>query len=128
LVVTAWIDPVVEAVGFGPTSAYVEYCWLPVLGPTATWLYRRLGQVVVEVGGPVQLDLADLALGLGLGRGVGRQSPLCRSLGRLGRFGVVRPAGQALQVRRALAPLGELHLARLGPGVKRWHDRISAGE
>jgi len=127
LVARAWIDPVVEAVGYGPTSSYVEHCWLPVLGPTATWLYRRLGRIVQETSDPVRIDLADLALGLGLGRGLGRQSPLCRSLGRLGRFSIVRPAGPALEVRRALAPLTELQLVRLGPGVRRWHDQLATG-
>lgn len=127
LVVRAWIDPVVDAVGYGPTSTYVEHCWLGVLGPTATWLYRHLGGMVEATSDPVRIDLADLALGLGLGRGLGRQSPLCRALGRLGRFGIVRPAGPALEVRRALAPLTELQLVRLGPGVRGWHDRLLAG-
>ncbi len=43
ITVKPWVDPVVEAHGFSPRSPYVETCWLPVLGPTATWLYRRLG-------------------------------------------------------------------------------------
>ena len=37
-----WDDPVVDRRGHDPRSAYVEQFWLSVLGPTATWLLRRL--------------------------------------------------------------------------------------
>ena len=40
--VTPWHDPVVDRRGHDPRSAYVEQFWLGVLGPTATWLLRRL--------------------------------------------------------------------------------------
>ena len=40
--VAPWDDPVVDRRGHDPRSAYVEQFWLSVLGPTATWLLRRL--------------------------------------------------------------------------------------
>ena len=40
--VTPWHDPVVDRRGHDPRSVYVEQFWLGVLGPTATWLLRRL--------------------------------------------------------------------------------------
>ena len=42
IVVRPWLDPVVDDHGFDPRSRYVEEFWLGVLGPTATWLIRRL--------------------------------------------------------------------------------------
>ena len=40
--ITPWIDPVVDRRGHDPRSSYVEQFWLGTLGPTATWLVRRL--------------------------------------------------------------------------------------
>ena len=40
--VLPWDDPVVDRRGHDPRSVYVEQFWLSVLGPTATWLLRRL--------------------------------------------------------------------------------------
>jgi len=42
LVVVPWHDPVVEEVGYDVRSMYVELFWLNVLGPSATWIMRRL--------------------------------------------------------------------------------------
>jgi hypothetical protein len=122
LVVRPWIDTQVEAHGFGPRSMYVETCWLPVLGPTATWLYRRLGSWMEFNPDGLSIDLRELGEGLGLGSGIGRQSPLMRSVDRLTRFGAARWAGTQLQVRRALAPLTQGHVSRLSETNRRLHD------
>ena len=42
LMVVPWLDPVVDSVGYEVRSQYVELFWLNVLGPTATWILRRL--------------------------------------------------------------------------------------
>ena len=42
VIVRPWIDPVVDPIGYDPHGRYVELFWLGVLGPTATWLLRRL--------------------------------------------------------------------------------------
>ena len=47
--VVPWPDPVVEEHGHDPRSAYVERYWLGLLGPTATWLVRRLASLVDDV-------------------------------------------------------------------------------
>ena len=44
----AWNDPLIELVGFPPHHAYVELLWLPVVGPSGTWVYRRLWQRVQQ--------------------------------------------------------------------------------
>lgn len=40
--VQAWPDPVIDHLGYGPTSSYFEWLWLPRVGPSAAWAYRRL--------------------------------------------------------------------------------------
>jgi len=126
VVVRPWPDPVVEAHGFAPNSGYVEYCWLPVLGPTATWLYRRLGNLVLVHDDGYDVDLVDLAVSLGLGEGLGRHAPLVRALERLERFGAMDVTESALLVRRALAPLPEALARRLSESARRAHDRCQA--
>lgn len=118
-----WIDPVVEAVGAGPTSTYVEYCWLPILGPTATWLYRRLGRAV-ESGDQPMFNLTELGRSLGVRPTLSPNGPLVRSLVRLERFGVVRSADTAILVRRALAPLSAAQLRSLPEGLQRVHTAL----
>src|SRR6187399_2652384 len=44
LTVVAWFDPFLAQQGYDPRSAYVERFWLGVLGPSATWLLRRLAR------------------------------------------------------------------------------------
>src|SRR3954471_12957510 len=82
LLVRPWVDEQVEAHGFGPRSMYVEMCWLPILGPTSTWLYRRLGSWTEFNPDGLTVNLTEVATGLGLGSGIGPNSPLMRSLDR----------------------------------------------
>src|SRR5215831_455490 len=42
LTIKPWPDAVIDTVGLDPRSAYVETFWLGVLGPSTTWLLRRL--------------------------------------------------------------------------------------
>ena len=42
LAIYPWSDPVTDATGHPVRSDYVEQFWLGILGPTATWLVRRL--------------------------------------------------------------------------------------
>lgn len=123
----AWIDPVVETHGFGPRSTYVEVCWLPVLGPTSTWTYRRLGTLVLS-GGQIRVNLADLADSLGLGPGLGRSSKLGKALSRLEHFEVVRWQNGHLAVRRALGQLPAAQLGRASRSVRAAHHRLTMPE
>lgn len=115
LIVTSWDDPVVEEAGHHVRSVYVETFWLPTLGPSATWVLRRLACWLEAATVPLSVDLGDLAVELGLGGGVGRSSPIVRTLARLSQFQAAGPAGDAYAVRRFLAPL-PLRLASQLPG------------
>ncbi len=119
--VTPLIDDVVEANGFGPRSMYVETCWLPLLGPSSTFLYRRLGSWAEHHPDGIDINLGYLAMSLGLGRGIGNSSRLVRSMDRLERFGVMRRHGAEVRVRRALPPLTELQARRLDPTTLKLH-------
>jgi len=125
ITVRALVDPVVDELGFGPTSRYVETGWLGILGPTATWAYRRIGSLAEVHPEGAEVDLADLALSLGLGEGMGKNSLMARALARLVNFEVARWEGEVLVVRRRLPPLPERRVARLSASAARAHAHLT---
>ena len=122
LAILPWRDEVIETLGYSARSMYVEMRWLPVLGPTATWLYRRLGTWVETNPEGVTVDLSDLTVSIGLCEGLGPNSLMARALHRLTRFDVARWEPGALQVRRALPPLPVRHARKLSYTVYRYHE------
>lgn len=124
--VVPWRDEVVEARGFGPRSMYVETCWLPVMGPTATFLYRRLGSWAAHNPDGLTVDLQQVSESLGLGDAMGRHSRIGKALGRLARYQAARWGGDELQVRTALPPLPLRLLKGLDANTKGWHERYTA--
>lgn len=123
--VAPWPDPLVEDLGFAPRSMYVEMCWLPTLGPTATLLYRRLGSWAEHNPDGLTVDMVDLAQSMGLGESLYRNSKLGRAVCRLVRFDAARFVGDELQVRTALAPLPARFADRLGPSSRRLHETFT---
>jgi hypothetical protein len=123
LAVEAWPDPVIDAVGHDVRSAYVEQFWLGVLGPSATWLLRRLVRGLDDEPDGFELDLAATATQLGLGNRSGRHSPFFRSIERCCRFGAAQLVGErTLRVRRKLPPLTRLQIARLPVALQAAHQ------
>jgi hypothetical protein len=120
--VIAWPDPVIDRLGYDPRSAYVERFWLAILGPSTTWLMRRLAAGFDSSPDGFELDLGRTAHSLGLGGKAGRHGPFQRSIGRLVTFelGRVTPAG-ALAVRRFVPPLPRRHVLRLDPDAQEEH-------
>lgn len=117
-----WPDPVIDEVGMDPRSTYVEQFWLGVLGPSTTWLLRRMAAGLEASPAGFELPLADTARALGLG-GDGRHSPFVRALARCCQFELARPDGDdTLAVRRKLPPLARRHLVRLPETVQADHD------
>ncbi|HET9547240.1 MAG TPA: hypothetical protein VFO97_05365 [Desertimonas sp.] len=121
-----WSDPVVEAVGFGFDHAYVELLWLPVVGPSSTWIFRRLGARVSQHPDGVDIDLAELSNSMGLGDVVGSTSTVQRSLRRLLRFGLASWQGR-LAVRTAVPPLAARNLDRLPGELRLIHQSLVGG-
>ncbi|HVX20197.1 MAG TPA: hypothetical protein VHB02_02500 [Acidimicrobiales bacterium] len=122
--VVPWDDPVVEAAGFDPRSTYVERFWLPLLGPSAAWLLRRIADGFDAHPDGFELDLDDTARSLGLGGLGSRHSPFRRAILRCARYGLARHAGTGvLAARRAVTPIPQRHVARLPASLQEQHAR-----
>ena len=116
--VTAWVDPVVDANGHPVDDPYIEMFWLPVLGPTATWLYRRLVAALPDDPcASCDIDVGDLARSIGVSHTAGRHNPFARALQRCIMFGVAQQVAlqpvHTVAVRRVLPTLARRHLQRL---------------
>jgi hypothetical protein len=132
LAIEVWADPVIDAVGHHVRSPYVERFWLGILGPSSTWLLRRLVARLEDEPGGYELDLALTATELGLGARSGRHSPFLRSIDRCCRFGAaVQVDDSTLRVRRKLPPLTRFQIARLPEPLQaahaEWTDPPSPG-
>jgi hypothetical protein len=122
ILVAGWDDPIVEAQGHWPGDLYLEYCWLPVVGPTTLLLWVRLSRTCVE-GFVETVDLHQLARSFGLADSLGSNAPLARSLRRMVQFGCAKKVGEeTFVVRRALPHLSRGHLARLPQVVREAHE------
>jgi hypothetical protein len=121
LVIRPWIDPVVDTIGHDARSVYAEVFYLPVIGPTALWLMRRLVSGLEHYPDGYELDLAETARALGLGFTAGRSGPFLKALDRCGLFGLTRPAADGLAVRRRLAPLPRRHVDRMPAHLREAH-------
>ena len=120
--VRPWLDDTVDKVGFDPRSSYVEDYWLSILGPSTTWLLRRLAAGFEYSPDGFDLDLAEMSRSLGLGDRSGQHSPFVRSINRTVQFGLARVLGpEELSVRRRLPPLNRPQLLRLSPALQVRH-------
>ena len=115
--VIPWIDNAVDSSGYDVNDPYIEMFWLPVLGPTATWLYRRLVSGILHDTSGYTVNMAELARGIGVAYTEGRHNPFARALHRCVMFGVAQQVAlhpvRTVSVRRALPVLPARHLARL---------------
>jgi len=122
--IVVWEDPVVDVVGMDPRSAYVETFWLPVLGPSATWLLRHLADGLDAAPDGFDLWLEDEARRLGLGGLGSRHSPFQRAILRCTRYAMARHAGPAtLAVRRRIGPVPHRCVIRFPDSLRAQHDR-----
>jgi hypothetical protein len=120
--VRPWPDPVIDAVGHDPRSPYVERFWLGVLGPSTTWLLRRVASGLEASPDGFDLSLEDTARSLGLGA-PGKHSPFLRTLARCCQFELAQAQGEGvLAFRRRLPPLNRRQLVRLPESVQAEHE------
>jgi hypothetical protein len=117
-----WIDPLVDENGHDPRSTYVETFWLGVLGPTATWLLRRLAAGLEQRPDGFAFDLAATAAAMGLSFRSGRSSAFSKALQRCVMFGLAHqlPDG-GLAVRRRVPDVAHRHLRRMPHDVQLLH-------
>lgn len=123
LLVVPWIDPVCDQLGLDPRSTYVERFWLPLLGPTSTWLLRRLAVEFDSSPEGFSLDAMDAARSIGIGTKGGRTGPFPRAIDRCVRFGCAQHAEHGiLSVRRRLPPLSGAQVSRLPRHLRGAHE------
>lgn len=88
--VEPWHDALIDEVGYDPRSDYVEAFWLPVLGPSTTFLLRHFTIQLMTSPDGLELDIEDTARSLGLGERLNQNSPFAhdKALRRLRDGGV----------------------------------------
>jgi hypothetical protein len=116
-----WRDPVVEAVGHGPDSPYVEAVWLGVLGPSTTLAWRRLARLAAARPEAL-VGTVDLAQSLGLGQGLDKNAPISRAVARMVAFGAADRTGATLAVRTALPDVPLQQRRRLSMSAQLAHE------
>ncbi len=127
LAVVAWVDPVIDTLGFPPNHPYSEICALPAMGPSSVLAWRRLAGSLYHRPDGFTLDVADFAHALGLGAGTGRNAPMCRTLRRLVAFDLARfTDADTYAVRRRIPPVSSSQLRRLSPDLARIHSALLA--
>ncbi len=121
--VAPWPDPVVDRRGHDPRSAYVEQFWLGVLGPTATWLMRRLVTGFDCQPEGYELDVVGTARSLGLSVTKGTASPFNKAVERCVMFGLVQRLSASWLVRRRIPAVSQRHLVRLPDELQSAHHQ-----
>ncbi len=126
-----WIDNVVDRRGFDPRDRYVDTYWLGVIGPTATWIMRRLAEAFDQCPDGFAIPVDALAASIGVSAAKGAASPFDRAVGRCLRFGLARPNRTlsttrpddlVLDVRRRLPQVPARSLRRLPEHLINTHD------
>ncbi len=120
--VERWTDPVVDRRGHDPRSLYVERFWLGAIGPSATWIMRRLADRFDDNPHGFTLRIADLGAELGMSTTRGEASPFGRALQRCVMFGLARRIDGGLAVRRRLPNITRRQLDRLPAQLVAAHD------
>ncbi|MBT5138317.1 MAG: hypothetical protein HOM37_04595 [Acidimicrobiaceae bacterium] len=129
VVLSRWVDPLLDKLGHDPRSRYVERFWLPVLGPSTVVFVRHCADQLDNAGNGaramVELELEAIAHHLGLGHKGGRNSALTRTILRSCRFGAARAGrGNHLELRRGVPPLNRTQVNHLPKSLQVEHRRF----
>jgi hypothetical protein len=131
LVVRLWNEPGEDVAD--ARSVYAETFWLPVIGPSATWLLRHLADRFESESETILFDLNETAKLLGVGGSESRHAPLHRAVERCVRYRLAQQeSNDSLAVRSVLPRLAPRQLLRL-PGHlqarhREWEDATSQAD
>lgn len=120
LIVFPWPEPDTGE-GHDVRGRYTELFVLPLLGPTATWLLRRLVDGLDAFPDGYELDLGETAAALGLQHQPGRPGPFAKALERVLMFGYAQQVPYGITVRARVQPISARQLGRLPSHLQRLH-------
>lgn len=103
--------------------AHLERTYLPLIGPSVTLCLRRLEELLSAQEAAL-VDPSELAVELGLPRGLGRSAPMIRTLNRLIGFRPARWEACRLFVAAAVPLLSGGMLKRLPASAKAYHRLV----
>ncbi len=115
----AWVRPGITL--HDSRSAYVETFWLPVIGPSATLLLRRLADEFDSEPDGFEINCVDLSREIGLGARLHSRSPFVRTVDRLTKFHLADLRGDVLFVCRQLPDVSPRQIARLSERLQALH-------
>jgi len=114
----------VRHAGFPLDHPYLEQCRAPIIGPTSVLLLRRL-PTLWRQDLSIEVDLAELAHSLGLGRSTSPRGPMRRTLSRIATFGFATPSGDTdLDVYTEAPPLNQRQLDRVPASTSDRHHHL----
>lgn len=128
LIVLPWPDPDADRRGHEARGRYAELFILPVLGPTATWLLRRLVDGLEAFPDGYELDLDETARALGLNYVPGRPGPFHKAMQRVIMFGHAQPVSYGLAVRTHLHTLTPKQVERLPSHLRSMHAEYAPAQ
>ena len=129
--VTVWADPAGadESLDRTANSVYLEIFWLPIMGPSATFLVRRLAGTLEMIPEGFSVGMNDLGRELGLGTSDTKNAPLQRAISRLVRFGLANwNAPGELSVRSTVRRLSRYQVSSLPDALQAAHRAITERE
>lgn len=126
LIVLPWPDPSADRHGHEACGRYTELFILPILGPTATWLLRRLVDGLDSYPNGYELDLGETAGALGLNYVPGRPGPFHKAVQRIVMFGHAQAVPYGLAVRTRLHTLSAKQVDRLPPHLRTLHAEYAS--
>jgi hypothetical protein len=122
LIVLPWPDARVDPIGHDPRSVYVEQFWLGIIGPSTTFLLRRIAAGFDAYPNGFELDLTETAAAIGLAPNSTKHGPFGRTIHRAIAFGLARQDGYGLEVRRRMPSLSNRQILRLPPTMRAAHQ------
>jgi hypothetical protein len=100
---------------------YVETFWLPTVGPSCVFLYRRLVLWLEGEPGGLTIDVEQTGKMLGLHGGVGKNAVIMRTFSRLAEFHLVEEDGWLVRVHTMLPHLTTRQIERLPERLRALH-------